>query len=388
MAEIDFRNTSNSQEWLALLFRTAVEQGWSDLKFRFTRDPEITATGQGGEGHVLHVHARVNRTMRPIAALKGRGAETVITNIKANSGIGSGKAIKSEDGLYTFVDGGKRHDVRVAVFPTHIGETLSLRIPSTGRALTLDDFHMTGHTRAAIDRILGFANGLTVVAGPMGSGKSTFLRAMLEALGGPDKSVWAVEDPVELTIDGVEQISINADANNGWPDVLTALRRSDLEVLMIGEIRNYDQASAALEIGNAGAQVISSIHANDSVGAVLQLMDLAESKPYTLGAQLRSVVSQRLVRTYCKVCGGNPKSTPQGSCENCLNSGFAGVRPVHEVLILDETFTMALADHKSTSELTAIAREAGMRTLRESAQELINEGVTSKEEVERVLGHD
>lgn len=392
MATLDFSDVKSPVAWLDTVFKAAIANGWSDLQVRLIRDEEIVALGQQGAGSKLVLRARINREMQNVAVLEGRNADSVITRIKSVAGIGSGPAIEPLDGLYQYVEldeDGKKTvslDIRVAVFPTYVGETIALRLPSTDGILSMEELHLTPQNQELMNRCLGLANGLIVLAGPMGSGKSTTLRTVLMQLGGPEKSVWAVEDPVELQIEGVEQININTEAGNGWPDVLTGLRRSDLEVLMIGEIRNYDQASAALEIGNAGAKVISSIHANDSVGAVMQLMELANAKPRTLGNQLRAAISQRLVRTFCPGCGGQDPA--KAACLRCGGSGFHGLRPIHEILILTEDFISALASNVSIGELRAVARAHGMRTLRETAQELIDEGVTSAEEVRRVLGDD
>lgn len=392
MSLIDFAGVAGPVDWLNAVFKAAIANGWSDLQLRLIRDDEIVALGQGGAGSKLVLRARINRQMKDVAVLDGRNADMVVTRVKSVSGIGSGAAIEPLDGLYQYVeldDAGNKTvnlDIRVAVFPTYVGETLALRLPSTEGIMPMSDLKLIPHNQRLMDRALGFSNGLILLAGPMGSGKSTTLRTVLMQLGGPEKSVWTVEDPVELQIDDVEQISINAEAGNGWPDVLTGLRRSDLEVLMIGEIRNYDQASAALEIGNAGAQVISSIHANDSIGAVMQLQELANAKPRTLGAQLRAVISQRLIRLLCTTCRG--QDSVKDSCATCNGVGYKGLQPIHEILLLTEEFISALASNASIAELRTVAAAEGMLTLRQTAQHLINEGVTDMKEVQRVLGDD
>lgn len=391
--------TKSSVEWLEVVLGHATKNTWTDLQVRIIRDKSaIVAIGQEGADSRLVLRARINRRMQEVAVLEGRKAESVVNVIKANSGLSTGVAIEPLDGLYRYApnpapaEGQETPktqeplDIRVAVFPTHVGETIALRLPSTDGILTLDELRLTDHNLERLNRVLGLSNGLVVVAGPMGSGKSTSLRTFLRILGTPDQSVWAVEDPVELQIDGVEQIGINSGAGNGWPEVLTGLRRSDLEVLMIGEIRNYDQASAALEIGNAGAKVISSIHANDSVGAVMQLMELSKAQPHTLGNQLRSVISQRLLRLVCTECRG--EESAMATCERCDETGYKGVRPIHEILTLSEEFIGALAGNASVGELRAVAARDGMKTLRETAQEVLDAGETDLAEVRRVLGHD
>lgn len=389
MAVLDLSDTKNAVDWLNRVFKAAVDNQWSDLQMRYIRDSEYVALGQQGKGSKLVLRARIDRQMQELARLEGTHATTIVTRIKATAGLSTGPAIEPLDGLYPYEErdaSGEvttRLDIRVAVFPTYAGETIAMRFPSTAGITPLFDMGFNAHNTEQMKRCLGFANGLMLLAGPMGSGKSTTLRSVLREIGGPAESVWTVEDPVEMQIEDVEQINIRPEAGNGWADVLTGLRRSDLEVLMIGEIRNLDQASAALEIGNAGAKVISSIHANDSVGAVLQLMELANAKPRTLGSQLRSVISQRLLRLTCPDCGG-----VAAGCKACVGTGFKGLRPIHEILIIDSDFVTALAAGGSIAELHDIARRNGMRTLRECAQELVDEGVTSAEEVRRVLGDD
>lgn len=386
---IDFTGVEkNPVAWLDRVFTTAMDKTWTDVQVRFTRGEELIALGQA-TGHKLIIRARIRRKMQAVAELEGRMAEQVINRIKGVAGIGTGPAIEPLDGLYNYVEqdtDGKTVrslDIRVAVYPTYLGETIALRLPSTDGIITVDELNFSDYNKPLLKRILGIANGLVLLAGPMGSGKSTTLRAILLEMGSDAHNVWTVEDPVELQIPGVDQISINAEAGNGWPNVLTGLRRSDLEVLMIGEIRNYDQAAAALEIGNAGAKVISSIHANDSIGAVQQLMELADAKPRTLGNQLRAVVSQRLLRLRCEECAGF-----DAECEVCEGSGYKGMQPIHEILILDEDFINALAAGQSTGDLREVARRGGMLTLRESAQELVDQDKTTIEEVWRVLGDD
>lgn len=389
----DLDTSKSPVEWLERVLRHAVDNTWTDLKVRLIRDKTvIVAIGQEGATSRLVLLARVAGKMTEVADLSGRNAEAIVTIIKSTSGIGSGPAIEPLDGLYRYVPSNEAGDpvdpldIRVSVYPTHAGETIQLRLPTTDGILTLDELRLTEHNRARLERVLGFSNGLVVVAGPMGSGKSTSLRTFLRMLGGEDQNVWAVEDPVELQIDGVEQIGINTSAGNGWPQVLTGLRRSDLDVLMIGEIRNYDQASASLEIGNAGAKVISSIHANDSVGAVMQLMELSKAEPHTLGNQLRAVISQRLLRLTCTTCHGEEPA--QSTCEHCAGTGYKGVRPIHEILTLTEDFIDALASRASVRALRAVAVSDGMKTLRETAQEVLDTGETTIAEVRRVLGHE
>ncbi|WP_292897712.1 GspE/PulE family protein [Microbacterium sp.] len=366
--DIKIRDTRNATEWVTDLLNGAIGTGVTDLQLVLNREKEQ-----------LIVRARVNRVMEQIAAAEGSLANEVINRIKSRASISTGPAQAISDGLYEHDTGFSEHDLRVALFPSVEGEAIALRLPAKQETPTLEDVKFNELNEARVNELLGMANGLMLMAGPMGAGKTTTMYAILEALGGPKRNVFTVEDPVERVLPGAVQIQINDQARNGWPEVLRGLRRSDLEVLMIGEVRNGEQAQAALEIGNAGAKVVSSIHANDSVGAVHQLLELSKTSPRMLGNQLRGVVSQRLVRKLHVNCAG------QG-CADCAGSGYKGVQPIHEVLIVGDEIVQAMVEGASASTLRDVAQSTGMETLWQAAHRLIAQGITDHREAVRVLG--
>ena len=368
--EFNVYETRDATVWVRQLIDEAIRLGVSDIQLRLNRVDEI-----------LTVRARVNRVMEDVAIARGALAMEASNRIKTVSKIPTGPAQAIADGLYEHDTGISRHDLRVALFPSVDGEAMALRLPAKQEMPQLAEIYFSEKNNARLMRLLGMANGLLLMAGPMGAGKTTTMYAILGHLGGPTRNVFTVEDPVERVVPGSVQIQINESARNGWPEVLRGLRRSDLELLMIGEIRNGEQANAALEIGNAGAKVLSSIHANDSVGAVHQLLELSKTSPRMLGNQLRGVVSQRLIRLLHTSCSGV-------GCNGCDMSGYKGVRPIHEVLIVDDPLVEALVHGVSAAELRNVATGSGMATLWESAQELITEGITDHKEAERVLGLD
>jgi general secretion pathway protein E len=365
---IKIRATKNATEWVKDLLNGAIADGITDLQLVLDRDEQK-----------LSVRARENRVMAQVAACEGTLAMEVVNRIKTISKIPTGPAQAIADGLYEHDTGMSKHDLRVALFPSVTGEALALRLPARQDMPVLEDIKFNPHNRERLNVLLGMANGLMLMAGPMGAGKTTTMYAILGFLGGDEKNVFTVEDPVERLVPGAVQIQINENARNGWPHVLRGLRRSDLEVLMIGEIRNGEQANAALEVGNAGAKVVSSIHANDSVGAVHQILELSKTSPRMLGNQLRGVVSQRLVRLLHTECEG-------AGCASCDDSGYKGVQPIHEVLLIDDDLVQAMVEGASASKLREVARRNGMMTLNEGAELLVAEGLTNIKEIERVLG--
>lgn len=365
---IRISDTRDATVWVKDLLNGAIAAGVTDLQLRLNRDDSR-----------LVVRARVNRVMEEIAGADGSLAGEVINRIKSRASISTGPAQAIADGLYEHDTGFSKHDLRVALFPSVEGEAIALRLPAKQEMPKLADVKFNEHNQACLGQLLGMANGLMVMAGPMGAGKTTTMYAILGELGGEKRNVFSVEDPVERVVPGAVQIQINDQARNGWPEVLRGLRRSDLEVLMIGEIRDGEQAQAALEIGNAGAKVISSIHANDSVGAVTQLLELSKTSPRMLGNQLRGVVSQRLLRKLHVPCAGS-------GCGDCEDSGYQGVQPIHEVLVVGDEIVQAMVDGASASALREVAQRTGMETLWQAAHRLIAEGLTDLREAKRVLG--
>jgi len=216
---------------------------------------------------------------------------------------------------------------------------------------------------------------------------TTSMYAALEFLGGSTKAVYSVEDPVEQLLPGVDQIEVNPGAGRDFGDVLRALRRSDVQVLMIGEIRDKATAHAAVQIGVAGAKVISSIHANDSIAAIEAMLNLnPDLNPAQVMQSLRGVVSQRLVKLAHQDCSGTGALPDGQACEACGGTGVAGRAPIHEVLIVDDALVAAVVRNRPRPQLKAIAANAGMRPLRADAERLLIEGRTTTAFINDVLG--
>lgn len=361
------RETESATEWVEDLLNNAVEHQVTDIQIVLDR-----------EERRLTVRVRSNRVMQVVAHAQGQLAIEITNRIKTAAQMATGPAKAPADGLYEHDTGFSKHELRVALFPALTGEAMALRLPAKQDMPVLSDVKFNELNAARLGELLGIANGLVVMAGPMGAGKTTTMYGLLGELGGPDKNVFTVEDPVERLVPGAVQIQINANSQNGWPEVLRSLRRSDLEVLMIGEIRDPEQAEAALELGNSGVKVVSSIHANDCVGAVYQLLELSGSSPRMIGNQLRGVISQRLIRKLHLECSG-------AGCANC-ESGYKGVQPIHEVLIMRDEIVQALVDGASAREVRRVVAQTGMETLWQAAHRLIAEGVTDHKEAVRVLG--
>jgi type II secretory ATPase GspE/PulE/Tfp pilus assembly ATPase PilB-like protein len=222
---------------------------------------------------------------------------------------------------------------------------------------------------------------LVLFAGPVGAGKTTSMYSALQFLGGPNKAVYSVEDPVERSLANVDQVEVNDAAGNSFASILRSMRRADLQVLMIGEIRDRETAYSAIQISIAGARVVSSIHANDSVAAIEAMLALSGANPQQVMQSLRGVVSQRLVKRVHAACGG------QG-CAACNNTGVDGRLPIHEVLPITSEFAEAVTRGEGRATLLQLARQSGMKPLREDAQRRLDSGETTPAWVKEVLGSE
>jgi type II secretory ATPase GspE/PulE/Tfp pilus assembly ATPase PilB-like protein len=256
-----------------------------------------------------------------------------------------------------------------------------MRLPSTSKVPPLSELGFSDYNYKVAQRLFGYANGLTLFAGPMGAGKTTSMYSALNLLGGANKAVYSVEDPIERFLEHVEQIEVAEDAGNTYASILRSLRRADLEVLLLGEIRDRDTSMAAIQISIAGARVISSIHANDSVGALEAMVTLSGAPPLQVLQSLRGVVSQRLISLICQSCN-------KAGCKECMGTGYLGRAPIHEVLHVTSELAAGVVQNKPRDELIKLARSQGMKTLREDAERLLTSGRTDENALIEVLGNN
>lgn len=348
----------------------------------------------------LLVRVRLSGDLIRWEGLEGQDARAAVSRIKSIADVGSGTVRKSEDGRYLHRMGASkldpemdnaayeiaaasltRADLRLVVIPTIRGEKHVLRLPSISSTPAITDLGFSRTNLNLVAQLFGWANGLVLFAGPVGAGKTTSMYSALQFLGGPNKAVYSAEDPVERALDNVDQIEVNDAAGNSFASILRSLRRSDLQVLMIGEIRDQETAYSAIQISIAGARVVSSIHANDSVSAIEAMLALSGANPHQVMQSLRGIISQRLVKRMHADCGGR-------GCAACSNTGVDGRLPIHEVLPITTEFAEAVARGEGRATLVKLARESGMKTLREDAQRRLDSGETTQAWVTEVLGNE
>lgn len=380
--------TASAIVWLDRLIDRGLIEQISDIHLDYIADTPPK----------LNVRIRHAGDLVDWPGLEGADARGVISRIKSVAQVGSGTIRKPEEGRYPHRVGAgslgeeltvseydeqtaafPRSDLRLVVLPTIRGEKHVLRLPSIPRTPKITELGLSESNLERVAGLFGWPNGLVLFAGPVGAGKTTSMYSALDYLGGPGKAVYSVEDPVERTLDNVDQIEVNNEAGNTFAAVLRSIRRSDLQVLMIGEIRDSETAYSAIEISIAGARVVSSIHANDSIASVEAMLALSQATPHQIMQSLRGVVSQRLVKRIHVQCRGL-------GCEACRQTGVDGRLAVHEVLTVTQEFSEAIIHQASRHELVNIAHAGGMISLRADAQRRLDAGETTPAYLAEVLG--
>ena len=297
-----------------------------------------------------------------------------------------------------------RYDLRVSVLPTLWGESIVMRILDRKSVMVeLDQLGFHPDLLEKWKKLIVMPNGVILVTGPTGSGKSTTLYATLNAINDPDTKIVTIEDPVEYNILGINQVQVHPKVGLTFAAGLRAFLRQDPDVMMVGEIRDHETALIAVQSALTGHLVLSTLHTNDSVSAVTRLIDMGV-EPFLLASSVQGVMAQRLVRTVCKGCRRSVKAVkaihakfeeyeiPVSSlqlargegCEQCAGSGYKGRAGIHELIVLTDEFRRMLLDRVSTGELKRLALEQGLRTLYHDGLMKVAHGITTLEEVLRV----
>jgi len=311
------------------------------------------------------------------------------------------RRLPQDGGIHVMMD--KRPiDLRVSTLPGKHGEKIVIRIIDNDRgAVNLERLGFGYDTLKQWRKLIALPNGILLVTGPTGSGKSTTLYASLHELNEPDVNICTVEDPIEYAIAGINQFQVSDKIGFTFANALRALLRQDPDIMMVGEIRDADTARVAIQSALTGHLILSTLHTNDAPGAVTRLYNLG-IEPYLVGATVSGVLAQRLVRKLCQACKEAYEPTinenrqlekvvgsvetlyrPRG-CPKCRNRGFAGRVGIYELLTLDDTMFERVSQGASLNELKELTRAAGMKPLRADGLEKVKAGLTTIEEVYRV----
>ena len=351
----------------------------------------------------LVVRMRIDGVLRETLRMPPHVAPVVVSRIKVMARLDIAERRVPQDGRIGLSLGGKLLDVRVSTLPSRGGERVVLRILDKENAgIDLDVLGMPAEVHKAYRDALAEPNGIVLVTGPTGSGKTTTLYAGLRLLNDGSRNVLTVEDPVEYAIDGVGQTQVNPKVGLSFAAGLRAILRQDPDVVMVGEIRDRETADIAVQASLTGHLVLSTVHTNDAVGAITRLRDM-RIEPFLLASSLRAVIAQRLVRKLCRECRRPTQAVGSMSsllgfdagtaiyeavgCTACGHSGYKGRTGVFEVIRIDDTIRRLI---NGDGDEAIIANHAfrNSRNLGAAARALVREGVTTAEEAIRISRHE
>ena len=387
------RQRTPAVRFLSNIMAAAVEKSASDIHI----EPRVGTT---------IVRIRVDGILRELMTMPSEYQAAVVSRVKILSNMDISERRSPQDGRFLMQHRGRRLDLRVSTLPTHFGEKVVIRIlDPRSTVITLDQLGFSERHANNLKRILTLPQGMLLVTGPTGSGKSTTLYGALNLLRSPHNNIVTVEDPVEYMLDGVNQVQVHAKAGLTFASCLPSILRQDPDVIMVGEIRDGETAEVAMNAAQTGHLVLSTLHTNDSIGAVTRLRDLGVPS-YLIAASVTGVMAQRLVRRLCTCRTDKPASTaylrklekigvvrggrfhreyrPLG-CPACENTGFKGRVGIYEMLLIEGNVQDAIHSGVAANDVLAIAQGSGFRSMQEDALEKLSSGVTSLDEIQRVV---
>lgn len=348
----------------------------------------------------LIVRFRIDGELQEVLKSSIAAHASIVTRIKIIGGMDIGEKRIPQDGRVEMTIDNYTIDLRLSVLPTVYGEKVVIRLlGQLGMELNKKSLGFTEENLALFDKIVQSPNGIILVSGPTGSGKSTTLYAVLKELNKPNVNIITVEDPVEYKLKGINQVQVNNKAGLTFANGLRSILRQDPDIIMIGEIRDTETAEIAIRASITGHLVLSTIHTNDSASSISRLVDMG-IEPYLLSSSVVGVVAQRLVKKICPKCKRpyrpdhselmmlklkEPRELYRGEgCPTCNFTGYQGRTAIHEVLVITKE-VRELIDRRATSDqIRQIAARCGTKFLRDSCTELVIDGITTTQELLRV----
>ncbi len=390
----DYFNFTPGDSGMGELFhkivRRALEKGATDVHL------EPAARG-------MAVRFRVDGLLLAAGKLTAEVALPLVSAIKILSGMDIAQSRLPQDGRATVSNLNREIDIRVSTQPTIEGERMVLRLLDRhGPLLDLSSLGFSGNNMQKILKMMN-GNGLLLITGPTGSGKTTTMYAMLNNLKNGYRNIMTVEDPVEYVLEGISQTQINVRAGLDFAVGLRAVLRQDPDIIMVGEIRDRETADLAVRAAGTGHLVLSTLHTGDAAGALTRLLEMG-IEPYRVASSVLGAVAQRLCRVTCNSCGGvvgkqsntirsrydrgDWESADPGMCGNCGGTGYHGQTGIQEVLVVADDIRDLLGKNSSSRLIMDAAVKQGMATLFEDGMEKAARGLISIEEIKRVTGKE
>jgi len=380
---------------VSLLIAQAVRTRSSDIHFQ-------------PMGDRLRVRFRTDGILHDVVDLPRSSQDAILSRVKVLGKMDIAERRAPQDGRASFRYADREIDVRMSVVPTSEGERAVLRLfDKQEKLLALEELGLDEGNLATFDRLIRYSHGMILVTGPTGSGKTTTLYAALMKVSSPELNIITIEDPVEYRLPGISQIQVLPKKNVTFGSMLRSVVRQDPDVIMIGEIRDAETAAIAVQSALTGHLVFSTLHTNDSAGAVTRLMDLSV-EPFLISSALLAVLAQRLVRRVCRRCkaedrvseaqlallGVPPERLHEArllkgrGCDHCLGTGYSGRIGIFELLVVDDAIRQLVSRRASSAEIREEAVRRGLTVLRADGAAKALAGITTVEEVLRVTQRD
>ena len=371
----------------------------------------LSGAAQGGASDIhmepkethLQVRYRVDGLLHDVIRVRKDQQEATISRMKIISGMDIADRRRPQDGRSRLRYEGKRIDLRVSTLPTQFGEKVVIRLLDSKRAqITMQQLGLTPENQHNFESMLSRAQGMILVTGPTGCGKTSTLYTALNWVKSPTKNIITVEDPIEYQLEGVNQVQINPKAGVTFAAGLRSILRQDPNIILVGEIRDRETAAIALEAAQTGHLLLSTVHTNNAPSTISRLLDLG-IEPYLISSAVIGILAQRLVRKMCPSCSisqppsaeliekiGGPNQLPADGhwvvgrgCKECGNTGYAGRLAIHELLLVTDALRDLISRRAQDHEIRRAARTAGMRTLLEDGLSKAARGLTTLDEVLR-----
>jgi len=357
-------------------------------------------------GDEMQIRYRIDGIMQTISTLSGAMGRAVVSATKVLGDMDIAERRLPQDGTFAALFEGRKYDIRAASGPTSFGEKMSLRLLDSDGGIVkagLDGIGMRESMLKTLRAIINQPDGMLIVCGPTGSGKTTTLYSAISEIDVLSRNILTIEDPIEYRLENISQTAVNTAAGLTFAKILRSVLRQDPDVILVGEIRDKETAEIAMEAAVTGHFVFSTLHSNDTATTVTRLLDMG-IEATRIQAAVTAVLGQRLLRVLCPKCKQAYRPAPEDlrrygipadratvfyrendkGCPECNGTGFRGRTGIYELMVFDKGVRDLLIGRPSIEDLRAAARRAGMRTLRESALMKVVEGVTSLSECARV----
>ncbi len=312
-------------------------------------------------------------------------APAISSRLKVMTELDIANRHSPQDGHTTVRIGSHKIDIRMSVIPTIYGERIVLRLLDQSQTqLSLDQVGMAPAMQQGLVSLIDRPNGMVLVTGPTGSGKTTTLYAALGKVDRGSRNVMTIEDPVEYHLEGISQMQVNPKRNVTFATGLRSLLRQDPDVILVGEIRDKETAELAIQASLTGHLVLATLHTNDAPSAIPRLVDIGVP-PYLITSSLLGVLAQRLLRRVCKSCGGTGKELAGERCHACYGTGYKGRLAVYEIMLMTEELRRLTGQNADSVSLSDAAKRGGFQNMHVDAEAKARAGVTTMDEIKRVL---